>query len=123
VIHGTLGRVYADGERVVRQGEPADDFFLVQDGQVELVWEAGDAVVRLDLLAPGDVFGQQTLFRRGTQTATARAVGGCRVLTLSRETFLRSIHEDPSLAFQMLKCLTSQIDRLHEAVRGAHGLA
>ena len=41
---GQLGKVFKDGEVIVRQGEVGDRMFVVQAGKVEVVLESGDVV-------------------------------------------------------------------------------
>ena len=39
---GALGRIYRDGEVVVRQGEAGDALFVIQEGQLEILCECGE---------------------------------------------------------------------------------
>jgi CRP-like cAMP-binding protein len=39
---GGLGKVYQDGEAIVRQGEVGDCIYVIQEGQVEVVAEKDD---------------------------------------------------------------------------------
>jgi CRP/FNR family transcriptional regulator len=113
---GTLGRWYTDGECVFRQHDVGDDFFLLQQGQLVLTLSLDGREVTVAALQAGDIFGQLSLFHQAPRSTTARAVGQARVLTLSRSHFLRRIHEDPSLAFQTLRCLSEQLERLYATV-------
>ncbi len=114
---GTLGREYADREAICRQGEAGDSMYVVQAGRVVVVrWESGAEVVIARLQA-GDIFGEMAIFDRQPRSATVRADGKARVLTLDKRAFLRRVHEDPSLAFQMLQQMSLRIRRLDEEVR------
>ena len=113
-----LGRAYRDGEVIVKQGEPGDCMFVVQAGQVEIFTESGGREIRLAVLGEGSVFGEMALFERESRCATARAMGGARVLTLDKKSFLRRVHEDPSLAFRILQMMSQRIRALNiELVR------
>jgi CRP-like cAMP-binding protein len=107
-----LGKLYHDREVIVRQGEPGDCMYVVQDGRVEVVVEAEGGEERLAVLGPGDVFGEMALFERELRCATVRAIGEPRVLTVDRKGFLRRVHEDPSLAYRILQMMSR---RLREA--------
>lgn len=111
---GGLGRTYRDGEVIVRQGEPGDCMFVIQHGTVEVVREAGAGAVRLGVLHEGDVFGEMALFEREPRCATVRALGQTRVLTVDRKGFLRRVHEDPSLAFRLLRTMSHRIRELDD---------
>ena len=101
---GALGKIYRDGEVIVRQGEAGDCMFVIQAGEVEVVRENGQQrEVRLAVLHEKDFFGEMALFDRDVRSATVRALGAARVLTVDRKSFLRRVHEDPSLAFRVVE--------------------
>jgi CRP-like cAMP-binding protein len=114
-----LGKVYHDGEAIVRQGESGDCMFVVQAGRVEVLHERDDKPVRLAVRAEGDFFGEMSLVEREVRSATVRALGEARVLTIDRQTFLRRVHEDPSLAYRILQRMSHLVRELDESVAGA----
>ncbi len=105
----SLGRTYRDGESIVRQGEIGDCMYVIQSGQAEVLRHEGEKESRLAILGEGDVFGDMALFDRETRSATVRAVGEVRALTVDKKTFLRHVHEDPSLAFRILEKMSRRI--------------
>ena len=107
-----LGRRYRDREVIVHQGESGDCMYVVQEGEVEVVLEVGGEEARLAVLGAGEVFGEMALFERERRSATVRALGEVRVLTVDRKGFLRRVHEDPSLAYRILQVMSR---RLREA--------
>lgn len=108
-----LGKVYVDGETIVRQGEIGHCMFVIQRGKVEVLHEEGDSTFHLTELGPGEIFGEMALCEKAPRSATVRAVGDVRVLTVDKRTFLRRVHEDPSLAFHVLQALSARIRRLN----------
>jgi CRP-like cAMP-binding protein len=119
-----LGKVYADGEIIVRQGDIGDCMFTVQQGQLEILAERpGGDPVRLGIMSPGDIFGEMAIFENEVRSATVRALGEARVLTIDKRTFLRRVQEDPSLAFNLVRMMSRRIrrltDRVEERRRGA----
>ena len=82
------------GTRVVRQGAPADAFFLI---------ERGSATVRRDAhrvadLGAGDFFGEVGLLLDGERTASVVAATDMRVRVMSGPEFGRSMRRLPTLA-------------------------
>ncbi len=104
-----LGKEYKDGELIVRQGEMGDCMFVIQKGEVEAVAEADGRELRLRKMGVNDFFGEMALFENETRTATIRALGPTRVLTIDKKNLLRGIHEDPSLAFRMVETMSHRI--------------
>jgi uncharacterized protein YhbP (UPF0306 family) len=74
------------GETIARAGGPADKFFIVVDGEVEVDREGvgGEAPVSL---GPGQFFGELAILRDRPRTATLKALEPTRVLALARDTF------------------------------------
>lgn len=105
----SLGKEYKDGELIVRQGEMGDCMFVIQKGEVEAVAEADGRELRLRKMGVNDFFGEMALFENETRTATIRALGPTRVLTIDKKNLLRGIHEDPSLAFRMVETMSHRI--------------
>ena len=113
---GALGRVYRDGETIVRQGETGDCMYVIQQGNVEVLREGGGRTIRLTELGAGEIFGEMALYEKTPRSATVRAVGEVRVLTVDKRTFLRRVQEDPSLAFNVLRALSARIRALNVEV-------
>jgi len=115
---GLLGKVYGDGEVIIRQGESGDCMYEIQDGQVEVIQEKDGKEVRLAVLDKGDFFGEMAIFDREVRSATVRTMGEVRALTIDKRTFLRRITEDPSIAFRIVERMSRRIRKLDaETVR------
>ncbi len=114
----SLGRIYMDGEVIVRQGEFGDCFYVIQEGKVEVLHDENGKDVRLAVLSEGDFFGEMALFEREVRSCTVSALGGgSRVLTIDKKTLLRRIQEDPSLAFRLLEKMSSRIRTMNEQLK------
>jgi CRP-like cAMP-binding protein len=113
---GALGRVYEDGEVIFRQGDVGDCMHVIQEGQAEVVAENEGEEERLALLGEGGFFGEMAIFENEVRMATVRAVGQARVLTVDKKSFLRRIHEDPSLAYRMIQTMSRRIRELDAEV-------
>jgi CRP/FNR family cyclic AMP-dependent transcriptional regulator len=109
MAQGTLGKLYRDGEDIVRQGDSGNCMYVIQQGNAEVLLRKQDKMVRVAVLSEGEFFGEMALFDREVRSATVRAKGDVRVLTLEKTSFLRRIHEDPSLAFRMLEKMSRRI--------------
>ena len=109
---GVLGKLYEDGEVIIRPGDVGDCMYVVQLGKVEVIQRKGEKEFCLAVLGEGDFFGEMALFGQGRHTATVRALGGASILTLEKKSFLRSMHYDPSLAFSIMKKMADRIQEL-----------
>lgn len=111
-----LGKIYHDGEVIVKQGDEGDCMYIIQSGQVEVLKEIDGRKVQLALRGEGDFFGEMALFEHEARMATVRALGTARILTIDKKNFLRRIHEDPSLAYYLVKKMSARIRQLSEEV-------
>ena len=74
---------YEFGDLLVRQGDPADAFYVLASGRARVVKtdQSGDEIA-LATLKPGDSFGESALIAGGTRTATVRcSMSSARVIS------------------------------------------
>ena len=109
---GTLGKMYSDKEVFFKQGDVGSCMYVIQQGEVEVIGREADHEVILAVLKEGDFFGEMAIFEREVRSATVRAKGEARVITVDKKTLLRRIQEDPSLAFNILKTLSRRVRQL-----------
>lgn len=113
---GILGKIYKDNEIVIKQGEPGDTMYVVQEGLVEIINETDHGEVLLALRGTGEFIGEMAIFEQEPRMATVRAIGDARVLTIDKKNFLRRVHEDPSLAFHLVQTMSARIRELSNEV-------
>lgn len=111
-----LGKVYGEGELIVREGDDGDCMYVIQSGRVEILLERPEGTTRLAILETGDVFGEMALFTQEPRSATVRAFDQARVLTVDKRGFLKRMHQDPSLAFYILKKMSQRIKNLDKEI-------
>jgi CRP-like cAMP-binding protein len=111
-----LGKDYQGGDIIVREGESGDCMFEIQQGKVEVVRDKGGQEVMLAMLGSGDFFGEMAIFEREVRSATVRAVGPVRALTVDKKTLLTRISADPTLAFRLLEKLSGRIRELDKEI-------
>jgi len=90
--------------------------YVIQDGEVDILLEHEDEQRFLRKARAGEFFGEMAIFDRDVRSATVRASGDVRVLTVDESTLLRRINEDPSLAFQLIKNLSNRIRELSSEI-------
>lgn len=70
------------GERLYVSGDPADAFYLLVDGLVQLQTETDDGIRVTGYLSRGDFFGDEEVSSGEPRRLTAAALGECSVLCL-----------------------------------------
>ncbi len=105
---GLEPRSFAAGEVVMREGDPGEEFLVVEAGEIE-VSVAGRAVQRLDR---GAGIGEIALLRRSPRTATVTAVTDVTARAVSADAFACAVSGPASIA------VTEQIAAAHLARAG-----
>ncbi|MBF0399466.1 MAG: cyclic nucleotide-binding domain-containing protein [Magnetococcales bacterium] len=112
-----LGRHYATGETIFRQGDSADCFYVILQGKVEMVAETeGACWLSLETLEKDDVFGTTSLFGNTPRILTARALEECRLLTVDQQGFFQWASDDPALLLQILLRMANRSNRLIQSM-------
>ncbi|GAA3987771.1 family 2B encapsulin nanocompartment shell protein [Allokutzneria multivorans] len=102
-------REFAAGDTIVRDGEAADEIFLVAHGKVNQVASGkyGDPIV-IGTLVDGDHFGDQVLTGDSSPWSyTVKAATACTVLTLSAQEFQRLMAQSEALREQVERYVTT----------------
>jgi CRP-like cAMP-binding protein len=114
MVGGALGRIYRDGEKIIRQGNTGDSMYVVQGGRVEVIQHSeSGGEQHLAFLEAGDFFGEMAVFEKEVRSATVRADGEARVLKIDKKALLTRIREDPLLAVNLLKTMSHRIRDLN----------
>ncbi len=84
----------AAGKDVFREDDPADAFYVILEGELEVIKRRPRPSTRSDTigrLGPGDAFGEIALLDGTSRTATVRAAVPCQLLRLMKEDFDRLV--------------------------------
>lgn len=110
---GRLVRTGAN-EYLMREGEPADTFFLIRSGTVALeVHAAGRGAIVIDTLDSGDVVGWSWLFPPYRCELDARTVGPCGLVAFDGACLRGKSDGDHELGYQLMRRFAANlIDRL-----------
>jgi MFS family permease len=77
----------ADGQSIITQGEPGEDYYIILEGSVETLVDGRS----ITTLGAGEAFGEIALLLSVARTATVLARGEVRVALLAREAFLAAV--------------------------------
>jgi len=118
---GALGKTYSDGDVLVRQGDVGDAMFVIQEGEAEVLVEKDGVQVRVRIAGEGEIIGEMAVFEREARSATVKALGELRALTIDKRNFMRQIAEDPSVAFRIVQSMSSRIRELSDRIAELQG--
>lgn len=105
-------RTFDKGEIVFHEGDPGDSLHLVRQGTFAIQSSTpSGATLIVDILAPGDVFGEFAVFsnqRRRTTEVTALSPGA--TLTVEREQLRAAIGFRPELAEEIIAAIIGKAE-------------
>ncbi len=113
-------RRFEKGAMIFAQGDTGDALYGIASGQVRILTSGTSGrEVTLNILGPGDTFGEIALLDGLERTATAVAVQASTLVVIPRAAFLAYLEEDPGLALHLLKLLCERLrwvsDRVEES--------
>jgi CRP-like cAMP-binding protein len=107
---------YKAGDIVLNIKDPADKFYLVRNGTVQIitnpeVFETKPemADVLLVTLGKGQSFGEMGLVDRGARSATVRAASDTDVYVINCDKFLELCHADTRLGFLVMRNIAADL--------------
>jgi serine phosphatase RsbU (regulator of sigma subunit) len=103
------------GTILFREGEYGDRFYIVREGQIEIIKALGTPDERLiGVRGPGEHVGEMSLFNRdGLRTASARTQTTTQVLVMTRADFDALLNRQPTLAYEMVRVLSMRLHQAH----------
>jgi CRP-like cAMP-binding protein len=106
------------GEVILREGDRADRFFLIETGKVVLESGVDDGgIVIVDTIGAGDLLGWSWMFPPYAWQFTARAVAPTRAVFFAGPVLREYCELDHSLGYELLKRMTSVMTRRMQNAR------
>ena len=104
---------YGDGQQVVREGEPGDEFYVVNSGKLRV--DRGGR--EINNLTSGDYFGELALLDPAPRNATLTTVGGpASLIKLTRGAFRAALDEMSGMRDAILQGMARRIHELDSRI-------
>jgi CRP/FNR family cyclic AMP-dependent transcriptional regulator len=97
------------GDIIFCEYEPGDAFYLIQEGRVRISKIMGDIEKTIDVLYPGEIFGEMAILEEAPRSASAIALDRVKALEFNRENFGILLQGNPQIAMKLLKLFTKRI--------------
>src|SRR5688500_13295734 len=100
--------VYEPGEVIFQAYDMGAEMYIVVEGQVELTI---DSKV-LEVLGPGQPFGEMALIDQEPRVATATAKTRCRLIVIPEKRFLFMVQQAPEFALELMKVMADRLRKM-----------
>jgi len=109
---GAPTRSYKAGDIIFRQGDPAEELFIVKSGKVEI--RLGNRL--LDTLPELSIFGEMALIDRSPRSATVVAATDTTVVPVGEKQFLFLVSRTPHFALNVMRVLAQRLRMANSVV-------
>ena len=109
MFEGSQGERHESGATIFTRGEPGSTMYVILEGQVELRIADG----HVEVLGPGEPFGEMALVDSEPRVATAIAKTSCRLARVSEERFLEMIQDKPYFGLEIMKVMAQRLRRMN----------
>ena len=99
---------------VVRQGEAGETMYFLVFGQVEALIGQGEQARQVNVLSPGDYFGEMALLTGAPRSATIRTTRPACLYRLARADFRWLIDREPALEAAVAETVARRRSALNE---------
>jgi CRP-like cAMP-binding protein len=115
--HSTLKR----GATIVSKGDPGNSLVVVVSGTVKISISSPDGrSAILNLIGPGEIFGEVALLDGRARTADATANTNCEIYVIDRRDFIPFVRSQPALAMKLIELLCERLrwtsDQVEEVI-------
>ncbi len=111
-------RSYSPSEIICYEGDPGDELYIVITGRVQVIVGYGNnsqSVVAIK--SEGESAGEFAIMDDIPRSATLRANGSVRLLTLGADEFRRILRERPELAVEVIRVLSRMVIETNKRVQ------
>jgi len=109
---------FPSGATIFREKEPGGVLYVIKGGKVELSVTGEDgAKVMVDILAPGEFFGEMSLLDGEGRSTSAVAAEDVEAYSLSREEFLGLLRRRADVALDVMSALARRMRKTDELLR------
>jgi CRP/FNR family transcriptional regulator, cyclic AMP receptor protein len=105
-------RSFKAGETIFAEGDPAQEFYVVQRGRVE-IRQSGRV---LDTVAEKSIFGEMALIDHAPRAASAVAATDVDLVPVGERQFLFLVSQTPHFALNVMRVLARRLRAMNAAV-------
>ena len=108
---GSVLRTYVVGDIIMKQGDAAENFYILVEGEVEVLNSDG---MQVDVLKSGSYFGEMGLIEGDLRSATIRTLTPVQVIMFDKTMFGAWMEKSPISQSNILKTVEERIQHRHE---------
>lgn len=108
-LFGKFGKTFKKDEIIFCEYEPGNSFFFLIEGKVKVAKISADSEKTLDILLPGEIFGEMAILEDAPRSATMIAIDDVKVLEFNKANFNGLMRSKPELTIKLLRTFAKRI--------------
>lgn len=104
-----FAKQFPQGTMIFSEYEPGNTFYLIQSGRVRITKIVGEFEKAIDILKPGELFGEMAILEEAPRSASAIALDDCVLLEFNKENFEILMSGNPQIALTLLRTLVKRL--------------
>ena len=110
-------KTYPAGYTLFQEGDNGDRVFFLKEGKVKVMKTKMDGSVQiLEIIQPGDVFGEVVLFGISEYPASVRTLEDIKVDFLYKNDFKNYFNKNPQIGWGMLKVMAGKLAKAQHRI-------
>jgi hypothetical protein len=105
-------KIYPKGKTIIREGEEGDSFYIIREGEVEVIISKRGKKKVIATLKNNDYFGEMSLLTGKKRFATVKTIKETEVFILKKDKFASILLNNPSIANEMSRILVEREEKL-----------
>ena len=123
IADGLVEMHFAPNELIIREGDTDDNFFIIEEGEVEVfLTSASGKRKAMTTLGEGDFFGEMALLTGERRTASVEAIRDVRVYSLGKHSFKEVLERKPEILDEIGTVLSRRKDQLVDKMAESSGV-
>lgn len=111
--------IYEENQVIFLEHEPGHQLYILQEGEVRITKVVENQEVLLNVLKPGDIFGEMAILENLPRTASAFAASKVKVMGVSKNNFDQLVLNHPELATKIIEVLSNRIWFIYRHIANA----
>jgi len=109
-------QLYSSSSLICREGDPGSTLFIIVHGEVDVIKLLGKKQNILATRRDGEFVGEMAILESAPRSATLKARGDVRVLTIEGDAFNTILLDRPEVAVSVLRHMSSRVRELNNKV-------
>jgi len=108
--------LYEENKPVFLEHEIGNELYIIQEGEIKITRIVDRHEVLLNVLKPGDIFGEMAILENKLRNANALTACKVKLMAVSKDNFSLIVNQHPEIATRIIRFLSDRIWFMHRHI-------